>query len=73
MIHLHYVPQVVKLIETENRIVVARVWGERGPVSVVRGPREEAGWGWQCDLSLGLCTAPSLEAHLAFGSTKLLV
>ena len=30
MIHLHYVPQVVKLIETENRIVVARVWGERG-------------------------------------------
>ena len=50
-----------------------RVWGERGPVSVVRGPREEAGWGWQCDLSLGLCTAPSLEARLAFGSTKLLV
>ena len=35
MIHLHYVPRVVKLIETENRIVVARVWGERGNEGLV--------------------------------------
>ena len=27
--HLHVVPRVVKFIETENRMVVAKVWGER--------------------------------------------